>query len=260
MPKALGYIRVSSERQAQTGLGLDAQKEQITKFYEYKYKPLGYEWGGFFDDPATSAGVAFGQRPGGVKLMIHADPGDVVIVAKLDRAFRNVRDCLETLARWKDMKVTAHFLDLSIDTSTAVGMLFLQIVAAFAEWERNRMGERVREAMAQKRAKGQPTNNSNKYGYKRAGPVGKRIYVRDDHTRTIGAKIVEFVEAGWSFERIYIHFIEQRIKCYGLEVSPKKVERFYKGEIKLRELERMEAERRAQHTYPKKEETNNEPS
>lgn len=258
MPKAYGYLRVSTGQQADAGNGMDAQGDSIRRHFEYKLKGA-FEWGGTFEDPATSGNTPFGQRTGGVKLMSHLEEGDVVVVAKLDRAFRNVRDCLNTLHKWDEAGVKAYFLDLSLDTATAIGRLFLQIVAAFAEWERNRISERTREGLAAKRARGRPTNGSRPYGRKHTGVKGKRCFTPDHQTRALGKKIVEFIEAGWVADRIYIHFLEQRVLHRNKEVSVDKIRRYYIAEKQLQQLEAAEEARKQFHrdlTFGKKEDGN----
>jgi hypothetical protein len=61
---AFGYIRVSTRDQAEGGLGLAAQREQIEDLYARKYKPAGYAWGGIYEDRAVSARKRwFADRP-----------------------------------------------------------------------------------------------------------------------------------------------------------------------------------------------------
>jgi hypothetical protein len=69
-----GYIRVSTRDQAESGAGLAAQRDQIEEFFERKYKPQGYAWGGIYEDKAVSAYKKwFADRPLAQKLMRQLD-------------------------------------------------------------------------------------------------------------------------------------------------------------------------------------------
>ena len=73
--------------------------------------------------------------------------GDVVITAKLDRAFRSAADALGTLEQLKDDKVALHMIDLGGDvTGNGISKLVFTILSAVAENERDRIRERVRDA------------------------------------------------------------------------------------------------------------------
>src|SRR5437868_12552472 len=85
MKKALGYVRVSSEEQADHGLGLEAQRQRIKAYCEMK----GLDLVTIYEDPAVSGGKPLGTRPSGARLLAEARrTKPVVVVAKLDRLFR----------------------------------------------------------------------------------------------------------------------------------------------------------------------------
>src|SRR4051812_22306451 len=86
-----GYVRVSTQKQADQGLSLEQQEEQIKRYFEFRLQPQGYQWGGMFRDAATSGKTPMLLRPSGGELSRAVEKGDVVVVAKLDRAFRNLR-------------------------------------------------------------------------------------------------------------------------------------------------------------------------
>jgi DNA invertase Pin-like site-specific DNA recombinase len=79
---------------------------------------------------------------------------DLVMVWKLDRAFRSSLHCLRTLETWEHAGVGFRTLTQDIDTTTSTGRLLLTILAAVAEFERALIAERVREGMANARRKG----------------------------------------------------------------------------------------------------------
>jgi hypothetical protein len=87
MKDAISYIRVSSEEQADSGLGLEAQRQRITAYCTMK----GLHLAETFEDPGVSAGKPLASRPAGSKLLAAAKKSKAVVVAaKLDRLFRSV--------------------------------------------------------------------------------------------------------------------------------------------------------------------------
>jgi DNA invertase Pin-like site-specific DNA recombinase len=86
MKDAIGYVRVSSEEQADSGLGLEAQRQRIVAFCEMK----GLRLIEVYEDAGVSGGKPLSSRPSGSRLLNAARRGKVVVVAKLDRLFRSV--------------------------------------------------------------------------------------------------------------------------------------------------------------------------
>jgi DNA invertase Pin-like site-specific DNA recombinase len=89
------------------------------------------------------------KRTGMQRLLADVDAGtvDVVIVAKLDRLTRSVRDLADLLDRFERRGVALVSVTESLDTGTAAGRLVLNIMASVSQWEREAIGERTREAM-----------------------------------------------------------------------------------------------------------------
>src|SRR5687768_11803905 len=95
MRTAYGYIRVSSEEQADSGLGLEAQRQRIRSYCELKDLRLG----GIFEDPGESGGKPLCSRPSGNRLLAEVRRSrPIVIVARFDRLFRSVADAAQTIA------------------------------------------------------------------------------------------------------------------------------------------------------------------
>jgi hypothetical protein len=94
MNDAIGYIRVSSEEQAESGLGLEAQRQRIAAYCTMK----GLRLAEVFEDPGISAGKPLASRPAGSRLLATARKGKaVVVVAKLERLFRSVADAANVI-------------------------------------------------------------------------------------------------------------------------------------------------------------------
>jgi DNA invertase Pin-like site-specific DNA recombinase len=150
--RVIGYARVSTDEQAASGLGLDAQEAAIRAETERR----GWELVEVITDAGISGGRAPADRPGFAQVLqaMAADRADGVIVAKLDRLTRSLTDfaaLLERSAR-DDWAVVA--LDVDVDTTSATGRLVAHVMGAVSEWERGVIGERTKAALESKRAQG----------------------------------------------------------------------------------------------------------
>ncbi len=163
--KAIGYTRCSTNEQADSGLGLDAQAERIKAYATMR----GLALVDLITDAGVSGGKPLATREGGQRLlgMLKDRRAEAVVMLKLDRMFRNAGDCLTTVERWEKAGVALHVVDLggnAIDTTSAAGRFMLVVLAGAAEMERNLTRERTRSAMAVKRANGQRVGTV-PYGY-----------------------------------------------------------------------------------------------
>src|SRR6516225_611736 len=84
---------------------------------------------------------------------------DAVIVAKLDRLTRSVKDLCELLERFERRGVSLISVAESLDTGSAAGRLVINIMTAVSQWEREAIGERTRDALRHKRANGERIGN-----------------------------------------------------------------------------------------------------
>lgn len=148
--RVIGYTRVSTEEQAESGAGLAAQKTAI----EAEVRRTGWELLELIVDPALS-GASMKKRPQLIAALDRLDAGeaDVLLVSKLDRLSRSVRDFATTLERARDKGWRIVLLDMG-DTSTAVGEMTANVVASAAQYERRLIGQRTKEGLAAKRAAG----------------------------------------------------------------------------------------------------------
>lgn len=184
-----GYARVSDPSQARSGLGLAAQRVSIHRYC----RDRGWRLAALFIDRAVPGTRALRRRPEGAALTTTVRAGDHVVIPKLDRAWRSVRDCAETLDRWRQCGVHAHLLDLGISTTTPAGELLVGVMAAIAQWEARRIGERSAEAKAVLRAQHRRTNQQIWIGW-RLGRDGRlrpcaherRMAARVGHARRRG--------------------------------------------------------------------------
>ena len=87
--------------------------------------------------------------------LVDARKIQIVIVAKLDRLTRSVKDLGELLERFQRRGVSLVSVSESLDTGTAAGRLVLNVMASVSQWEREAIGERTRDALRHKKAQGQ---------------------------------------------------------------------------------------------------------
>jgi len=136
VPILIGYARVSTDDQ-NPSLQIDALKAAgCDKIFVEK------------------ASGADRDRPVLAKALAYVREGDVFCVWKLDRAGRSVSHLIEIVEDLKARKVGFKSLNDAIDTTTAAGNLMFQIMASFAEFERNIIRERTMAGLAAARARG----------------------------------------------------------------------------------------------------------
>src|SRR5215468_11114231 len=115
MEDAFGYIRVSSEEQADSGLGLEAQRQRIAAYCAMK----GLRLAEVFADPGISGGKPLASRPAGSRLLAAANKSKaLVIVAKLDRLFRFVADAATVIADFDKKSIQLVAIEESLDMSS----------------------------------------------------------------------------------------------------------------------------------------------
>ena len=159
--KVIGYVRVSTDKQADRGISLEAQADKIRAMAVVHTADLV--------DIVVDGGESAKNlnRPGMMRLLgvVEARQVHGVIVAKLDRLTRSVKDLCELLERFERREVALISVAESLDTSSAAGRLVLNIMAAVSQWEREAIGERTRDALRHKRNQGERVGNI-RFGYR----------------------------------------------------------------------------------------------
>lgn len=157
----IGYVRVSTDRQAEYGVSLDAQEAKIRAMATVQ----GAELVDVIVDGGESAKSL--NRPGLQRLMELVNGGKIqgVIVAKLDRLTRSVKDLCRLLELFEKRKVALISVAESLDTGSAAGRLVITIMGAVSQWEREAIGERTRDALQHKRSNGERVGNI-EFGYR----------------------------------------------------------------------------------------------
>jgi len=202
--KAIGYIRVSSEEQAVSGLSLEHQRAKIEAYCI----ATDIELVGIVDDAGKSAKNM--NRPGLILALeaLKSHQVDALVILKLDRLTRSVKD-LGTLVETFD-KYGAALVSVqdSINTQTAAGRLVLNVLGSVAQWEREAICERTAAAMAVKKAKGELVGKV-PFGYDLASD-GRTLTANEAEQKAIGI-MKALRSAGRSFRAICAELSERGI-------------------------------------------------
>jgi putative DNA-invertase from lambdoid prophage Rac len=159
-----GYVRVSTLQQANEGDSLETQLRQIKSYSELKGYSIPSE--NLITEKGVSGSLEFEKRPEGAKLFDSLQRGDVLVFSKLDRAFRNTRNALNTLHELKQRGVSVHFIDLGGDvTNDGIGSVIFTILSAFATFERERIATRIREVKQVQKNEGKFLGGFTRFGY-----------------------------------------------------------------------------------------------
>lgn len=171
-PYLLGYARVSKGDDQSNAAQLAAlERAGCARLFEETAS------GGRWDRPVLQ------------DLMRQLRPGDVVVVWKLDRLSRSLKDLLHLMERIEAAGAGFRSLTEAIDTTTPAGRMMMQMVGAFAEFERAMIRERTSAGLAQARAEG------------RVG--GRRSKLRDKQRAEIADSVLSGRKTGAEMARLY---------------------------------------------------------
>ncbi|MBS4171904.1 recombinase family protein [Bacillus sp. FJAT-49736] len=177
--KAVIYIRVSTDEQAKHGYSIAAQQEKLEAFCISQ----GWEIVGtpFIDDGYSAKDL---NRPKFQLMMdkIKNDDIDVLLVYRLDRLTRSVIDLYKILKVLDKHNCKFRSATEVYDTTNAMGRLFITLVAAIAQWERENTAERVRMGMEKKVKLGIWKGGTPPYGYK---IVEKELVIDSDEEKVV---------------------------------------------------------------------------
>ena len=159
----IGYCRVSSDKQVDVGMSLEVQEFQIRKYAELYEIRLGE----IIVDAGESARSL--KRPGMQRIIELMDSGlcSGVLVVKLDRLTRSVKDLCHLLERYFFKNKVLISVQEKIDTNSAMGRMVMNVVMSISQWEREATSERTRAVLQHKKAKGERVGNI-AFGYKLA--------------------------------------------------------------------------------------------
>lgn len=181
---AVGYVRVSTEEQASSGLGLAAQRAAILAEAERR----GWTLINVIEDAGYSGKDL--RRPGIMAALaaLRDHEAATLVVAKLDRLSRSMLDFAGILDRATREHWAVVALDLGVDTTTPSGEMMANVLATFAQFERRIISERTKVALAQVKL----------HGSKSGRPLGRPVNMSDE----VRARIVSERAAGQNVSAI----------------------------------------------------------
>ena len=163
--KAIAYLRVSTDSQADSGLSLEAQRAKIEAYANL----YGYQLVDVLEEAASGKSLQRAALQAGLAALTSGRPkAEALIVAKLDRLTRSVRD-LGALLDSAFRRCALVSVTEQVDTSTASGRMVLHILTSVAQWEHEAISERTTAALAAKRARGERFSGQPPIGYRYEG-------------------------------------------------------------------------------------------
>jgi len=217
------YIRVSTEEQAKKGISLPAQKDKCLAFSTAK------DWNVYkvYRDAGFSAGNT--KRPAFIELLEDAKARKfkTVLVYKVDRFSRRLRDLILILDELKKYDINFTSVSEQIDTTTAMGEAFFQVIGVFAQLERGMIKERVTMAFDKKVSVGETANRA-PFGYTYQG---KKL-VPDDENSTKVRDIFKMWASGINYKAISEEFSIAPSTLYEIIKNPTYIGKIrYKGKL-----------------------------
>lgn len=203
-PLAAIYVRVSTQEQAQQGFSLNAQQEALENYA----RALGYEIFKIYRDEGKSA-KDIQHRPEMVQMLKDAESKkfSAIFIYKLDRFSRSLKDLILTIDKLKEIGIDFVSLQDKIETTSATGKLMFHIVSAFAEFERNIIGDRTKFGMEKKAREGGFITKAPK-GYKL---IDKKLVIDNEQSEQVKKIFEDFLNNDIS--------LTQLGKKYGLTTS-----------------------------------------
>ena len=192
MKRVALYMRVSTQEQAENGNSLEFQKEKLEAYCKiHEYKIVGE-----YVDAGVS-GAKF-NRPALDRLKNDVDKIDIVLIYKLDRLSRSIKDTMLLIEDFfKPNEVDLISLSENFDTSQAIGMATVGMLSTFAQLERDTINQRMTAGKVQSVKNGNYINNV-PFGYIKEN---KKL-VKDEKTRECVEFIFEKLLEGYSTTQI----------------------------------------------------------
>jgi len=195
----MGYVRVSTTGQAEDGYSLEAQTKKIEAYCSLHDLDLAE-----IIEDAGFSGKSIAGRPGmrGLLDLVKVGKVDHVVIMKLDRLARNVKEAVEIADLLQKKGVSLNSITERLDTGSASGRLFYNILSAMSQWEREIIGERTRISLALKKGNGERVSRHAPYGY-RFDNEGNLVI--DEDEQVVVAKIGELKRNGHPIRAIVDH-------------------------------------------------------
>ena len=219
--RAVAYLRVSTDKQADRGISLDAQRARVTAYAElFELDLVAVEV-----DAGLSAKSL--DRPGldGALGRLRSGEADALLVVKLDRLTRSVRDLCDLVDRYfRDGRYALMSVGEQVDTRSASGRMVLNMLTVIGQWEREAIGERTAAAMEHKAARGEYTGGAAPFGYA-LGPDGTTL-VTVEAEQAVITSARQLRSAGASLRAVAATLTERGIRARnGRPFAPNQIAR-----------------------------------
>jgi DNA invertase Pin-like site-specific DNA recombinase len=174
--RTIAYTRVSTDTQVENGQSLEVQQHTLAGWAQMMGRTLDQT----VVEAGISGGIPFAERPKGRELWAELRKGDVLVASKLDRMFRSAVDCLTVAEQLKARGVSLFLLDIGnggddLSAGNGQSTFFLQIMAAVAQFERSRIGERIRATKQQQKARNEYLGGVPPFGFSYGGKSGDKV-------------------------------------------------------------------------------------
>lgn len=148
--QVIGYVRVSTDKQADSGAGIDVQKKAIIM----ECKTRGWHLVRIIEDQGQSARSL--DRPGIQEALsaFKKREADVLMAHKIDRLSRSVLDFASLVHDSEREKWQIVTLDAKVDTTDPQGKMLIGVLSVFAQFERDLISQRTKDGLASKKAQG----------------------------------------------------------------------------------------------------------
>lgn len=148
--RIVAYVRVSTSEQAANGASLDMQERAIRAWAE----GMGYDIVGVYREEGASAATLDRPQLAAAITATTLDGVDGLVVLKLDRLTRSVTGLAQLMELFNTSGKALMSVRDSLDTTSAGGRLVANIMASVAQWEREIISERTKDALAEKKRQG----------------------------------------------------------------------------------------------------------
>jgi len=188
------YTRKSSEEGLEMEFNsLDAQREACSAYIASQRSEGWVELANHYDDGGVSGGTL--ERPALKRLLADIEAGlvDVVVVYKIDRLSRALMDFAKLVEVFDRNNVTFVSVTQSFNTTTSMGRLTLNILLSFAQFEREVIGERIRDKFAASRKRGMWMGGTVPLGYV---VQDRKLVIQETEAATVRAIFERFVQVG----------------------------------------------------------------
>lgn len=192
--KAVGYVRVSTQRQANEGISVGMQTEKIKQWAALNDAELVGE----FADNGISGAKTCNREGLLAALALAKRTKAALVVYSLSRLSRSTKDMIEIAEQLDKAGCDLVVLNEKIDTTTPSGRMVFRMLAAMNEFEREQVSERTKHALASKRAEGFRVSGIAPMGYSIEGDKLKPVASEQDILRTVA----ELKKQGLSLRKI----------------------------------------------------------